>query len=319
MELMYSTGLIFDSGNLNNNNLLLTLNYAPITPDANNQLIDRQLMIYPSVIATTGSDPHYVYLQHNNIPFTTGVSIDLLFNHEKQSSSAINSFNNDIFDILTIISGSEYEITGYCPNPNFISQTGYCGLRQNYHNQIKISDIQSDILPGFWNFTLTGTPTGLYKDYIYKIMTQENTNSPPYQSWSPPLIPKKYVTEYSLQITKPISILNTNLVSSNGNSWTLTFDIDGGSRPVSYNFPEISINGSGCIFDIKNVEAYTATEPLKYRHKDYNPTTDTLNISLASNSNIIDWSDNGLKNQSLNLTVTDDISSFTTGIIFMST
>lgn len=314
MELMYSTGLIFNSGALSGNNLVLSLDYVPITPSTNEQLLDRQLIIYPSVIARTGSNPNYVYLQHNNIPFTTGSSIDLLFNHDKQTSSAINTFNNNIFNMLTIISGSEYEITGYCPNPNFISQTGYCGLRQNYHNQIRISNIQPGS-PGFWDFTLTGTPTGLYKDYIYKIMTQENTTSPPYQDWDPPLIPKKYTTEYSLQITKPIRILNTSLVSSS-NSWTLNFDIDGGSRPVAYNFPEISINGSGCIFDIKNVEAYTATEPLKYRHKNYNPTTDTLNISIASNSNIIDWSQ--LTGATLNLTITDDISSFTTGIIFIS-
>lgn len=314
MELMYSTGLIFDSGNLNiDNNLLLTLDYAPITPDANDQLIDRQLIVNPSVIATTGSDPHYVYLQHNNIPFTTGASIDLLFNHQKQSSSAMNSFDNNIFNMLTIISGSEYEITGYCPNPNFISQTGYCGLRQNYHNQIKISNIQYSN-PGFWNFTVTGIPTGLYKDYIYKIINQENIA--PYQNWNPPLTSKKYTTEYSLQITKPIRILNTSLVSSS-NSWTLNFDIDGGSRPVAYNFPEISINGSGCIFDTQNITS-TQTEPLKYKYP-YNEITDRLQVTLSSNSNIIDWSDPGLKNQALNLTVTDDSSSFTTGIIFMST
>lgn len=314
MELMYSTGLIFNSGALSGNNLELNLDYAPITPDANNQLLDRQLILNPSVIATTGSDPHYIYLQHNNIPFTTGASIDLLFNHEKQSSSAINLFNNDIFDMLTIISGSEYEITGYCPNPNFISQTGYCGLRQNYHNQIRISNIQYDS-PGFWSFALTGVPTGLYKDYIYKIITQENIA--PYQNWSPPLTSKKYTTEYLLQITKPIRILNTSL-SSSANSWILTFDIDGGSRPVAYNFPEISINGSGCIFDTQNITSYTQTEPLKYKYP-YNPITDRLEVTLSSNSNIIDWSDAGLKNQSLNLTVADDISSFTTGIIFMST
>lgn len=315
MELMYSTGLIFNSGALINNNLELSIDYVPITPGTNEELLDRQLIIYPSVIARTGSNPNYVYLQHNNIPFTTGASIDLLFNHQKQSSSAMNSFDNNIFDMLTIISGSEYEITGYCPNPNFISQTGYCGLRQNYHSQIRISNIQATG-QGFWNFTLIGTPTGLYKDYIYKIMTQENTTSPPYSRPSNPLTPKKYTTEYSLQITKPIRILNTSL-SSSSNAWTLNFDIDGGSRPVAYNFPEISINGSGCIFDTQYITSYTQTEPLKYKYP-YNPITDRLEVTLSSNSNIIDWSDPGLKGKTLNLTVTDDISSFTTGIIFMS-
>lgn len=318
MELVYTTGLIFNIAQLNSNNELeLVLDYQPIDADTYNQnLQNRPVMIRPSVIATTRSNPSYVYLQHNNISFVTGSSIDLLFNHEKQSSSAMNSFNNNVFNNLTIISGSTYEITGYCSNPNFISQTGYCELRQNYHNQIKISSIRPD-KPGFWNFTLTGIPTGLYKDYIYKIMTQENTTSPPYSRQDNPLIPKKYTTEYSLQITKPIRILNTGWPSRTPNGWTLTFDIDGGSRPVAYNFPEISINGSGCIFDTKDITAYTQTEPLKYKYP-YDLTTDRLNVTLSSNSDIFDWSSSSITGQPLNLTVSDDISSFTTGIVFMS-
>lgn len=315
-ELIYATGLIFSSGQLDGNDLKLELDYRPITPDDAQSLQGRKAIIYPSVIATTGSNLNYVYIQHNNIPFVTGSSIDLLFNHNNQSSSSINSYNNNIWNNLIIVSGSSYSITGYCSNPSFISQTGYCGLRQNYHNQIKISNIKPD-KPGFWNFTLTGVPTGLYKDYTYKIITQENTTSPPYSRQDNPLIPKKYTTEYSLQITKPIRILNTGWPSRTTDGWILTFDIDGGSRPVSYNFPEISINGSGCIFDTKYITAYTETEPLKYKYP-YDPINDRLNITLSNNSNIIDWSNNGLKGKTLSLTVTDDISSFTTGIVFMS-
>lgn len=316
MELVYTTGLIFNIDQLNSNNELeLVLDYQPIDVDIYDQnLQNRPVTIRPSVIATTRSNPNYVYIQHNNIPFVTGSSIDLLFDHDKQNSSAINSFNNNIYSALTIISGSEYEITGYCPNPNFISQTGHCELRQNYHNQIKISGIRPN-KPGFWDFSLIGTPTGLYKDYIYKIMTQENTTSPPYSRPSNTLTPKKYTTEYLLHLTKPIRILNTGWPVRTTNGWTLTFDIDGGSRPVEYNFPEISINGSGCIFDTKYIEAYTETEPLKYKYP-YNSTTDRLNVTLSSNSDILDWS--SVAGQSLNLTVSDDISSFTTGIVFMS-
>jgi len=237
-----------------------------------------------------------VTINHNNLSYSSGDYIDIL------DSGRISTENNNILPYnykLSIISGDSTTIIGSFSGPsNYpfmsgLSVSGFYDLRQNYYDQIKINDI-TYAKEGEWRFGLSGTPVGLYKDYIYKMVSFENTGLPAFSGTS--LTPKKYVVEYPLFINKPIQIILPNTsISRNNGSWSLSFEIEGGLRPV-YNYtPEILINDNICNFTRKlNVQNM---------NDNYNSVTDRLSITLSGINSIgYNWTNSN----SFSLKVYDD-------------
>jgi hypothetical protein len=165
-----------------------------------------------------------------------------------------------------------------------LNSIDFYDIKQNYYDQIKLSNISFN-KEGEWRFGISGTPTGLYKDYKYKIFSLENSGLPAFSGTS--LTPKKYIVEYPVYINKPLkiilpqSVITNGIINTNG-SWNLTFEIEGGTRPVHENTPEIWVNNSICNFS-RNLN-------IDKMNDNYNSTTDRLSINLSSSNNVnYDW------------------------------
>lgn len=248
-----------------------------------------------------------IILTHNNLVFNTGDCIDITTG--SSVSTEFNIFPNNYR--LSISSGDSRYIYANCDAPlgytftNGLIVSGVYDIKKNYYDQINVNNI-SYIKAGEWSASLSGTPTGIYKDYTYKLMSIENTGLPTFSGTS--LTAKKYTVEYPLYINKPIKIIlptniqNNGLINTNG-SWTLSFSIDGGSRPVYNNIPEIIINNSICNFT-RNLSNINMNDP-------YNQLTDMLDVTLTSvNSSNYNWRDI----QIMELKVIDDTGSDTVTI-----
>jgi hypothetical protein len=249
-----------------------------------------------------------VTINHNNLTYSVGDYIDIL------DGSSASTENNSILPSnykLSIVGGNSTTLTASFSGPSnypFMSGlfvSGFYDLRKNYYDQIQIRNIAYSNKEGEWRFSLSGTPIGLYKDYIYKMISLENPNLPAFSGTS--LTPKKYTVEYPLFINKPIQIIlpNPNISKNNG-AWSLSFEIEGGLRPVYSNTPEILINGNMCNFTRKlNIQDMT---------DNYNSSTDRLSITLSGINSIgYDWrntsnfslkvyDDTGFDTQTVNLT-----------------
>ena len=79
---------------------------------------------------------------------------------------------------------------------------------------------------GQYSFAIQGTPTTLYKDYTFRIVTCENSQHPVYTQTS--MEPKLYKKDYNMYVSKPISIVNSSVTidgsRSNGN-WRIRFNL----------------------------------------------------------------------------------------------
>ena len=251
-----------------------------------------------------------IVLRHNDVVFNTGDCIDITAG--SSVSTEFNMFPNNYR--LSISSGDSRYIYADCDAPlgyafsNGLVVSGMYDIKTNYYDQIHVNNI-SYIKNGEWTASLSGTPTGLYKDYRYKLISIENPALPAFSGTS--LTPKKYSVEYPLYINKPIKIIlptnvqNSGLANANG-SWTLNFSIDGGSRPVYNNIPEIVLNNSICNFT-RNLSNINMNDP-------YNSLTDMLDITLTSvNSSNYNWRDV----QIINLKVFDD-TGYDTATIYLN-
>jgi hypothetical protein len=250
-------------------------------------------------------DSASILLHHNNIPYKTGDYIDIA------DSGFLSTENNNLLPYdykLSITSGDDSSLRASFSGPSsyaFASGfniSGFYDIKKNDYDQIKLSNI-SFSQKGEWKFGLSGTPTGLYKDYTYKIFSLENSDLPAFSGTS--LTPKKYMVEYPVYINKPLkiilpqSVIDSGLANNNG-LWNINFEIEGGLRPVYDNTPEILVNNSMCIFSRSLSTAKM--------NDNYNSATDRLSITLSSNNSVnYDW--RGL--QLLNIRAYDDTGSDT--------
>lgn len=222
-----------------------------------------------------------IFIQHNNIDYNIGDLIDIGLNNP------ISTETRTLYssDKLSIVSGNSNilvaEITGVAPN---IIYSGFaindrCYLRKNIYNQINVSNL-SYTNDGQWSASLTGITTNLYKDYIYKIITSENTGLPAFSGTN--LYPKTYAIDYPLFINKSPSIvlsqqiLDSGVAKHNG-SWSFSFEIEGGQRPVYDYLPEITLDNSLCNF----------TRVLSTGMRDaYSNSLDRLIVTLTSSNTV---------------------------------
>ena len=112
---------------------------------------------------------------------------------------------------------------------------------------------------GLWQMSLSGVNTStLNNDYIYQILTIDNTGLPTATGLNWPL--KKFSKTYNLHIVQPFELFyhptgnrieSTLIVDQPPNSigWTSTFYINNGIRPLRENPPLIEINNNLYGFD----------------------------------------------------------------------
>lgn len=300
-DLSFTTGIILESNYSTNISLPFQRNGLAISGSVTAQ--DKCFI--------QSIDNSLITIKHNNLSYVTGNYIDIL------DSSSVSTENNNLLPFnyrLSIVSGDNRTLVASFSGPsNYpfssgLSISGFYDLRKNYYDQININNI-TQIKDGEWRFGLSGTPTGLYKDYTYKMISLENTGLPAFSGTN--LVAKKYVTEYPLFINKPIqiilpqSVIDSGILKNNG-SWNLNFEIEGGLRPVYHNIPEILINNNTCNFTRKlNVEKM---------NDNYNSNTDRLSITLSGiNSVGYNWNsynsftlkiydDTGFDTKTVNLT-----------------
>jgi hypothetical protein len=228
-------------------------------------------------------DDNILTIKHKNIPFITGEKVDIAQGLASTCSN-IAPYNY----ATTVSSGDSSLLYVSFDGPSSINYSGSLAIsgitqvNRIYSNQINVSEsIYSK--EGYWLFSLNGTPTGLYQDYSYKIISVENTGMPVFSGTS--LTPKTYSKSYPLYINKPLKInlpqivIDSGIVNNNG-SWSLTFNTDGGLRPIYNNKPEVMINGEICNFN-RQLSSPNMLDT-------YDVSTDSWQISLTNNNNF-DW------------------------------
>lgn len=267
-----SVTLILDNNNISNNTLLIPYS-RPNSPPINNA---QAIVSFTNKVTTI--DTNSITIQHKNLPLTTGDSIDIVWS----SGSSLNNIS-PYTDTMNIVSFDNSQVTlsysGVAPFASGLQNNSIVDIYKNYHNQINISNIVYS-KEGYWSFSLSGTPSEIYKDYRYKILTVENTGLPVFSGTS--LYPKKYATSQNLFVSKPIKILldNNHAISNNNGVWSLTFSVDGGSRPIQNYTPEVMINNKICNFT-------RILDPLSMKDT-YDTNQDRWNITI-SNNNSYDW------------------------------
>jgi len=228
-------------------------------------------------------DDNTLTIKHKNIPFITGENVDI-------TQGSISTCSNIApYNYKTIVSSGDSSLLYVSFNgPNSVNYSGslaVSGITQVnriWSNQINIAE-PTYSKEGYWLFSITGTPTGLYRDYSYKIISVENTGMPVFSGTS--LTPKTYSRLYPLYINKPLKInlpqtvIDSGIVNNNG-SWSLTFNTDGGLRPIYNNKPEVMINGEICNFN-RQLSAPNMLDT-------YDASTDSWQIVLTNNTNF-DW------------------------------
>jgi len=284
------------SGNIIDNTLLI-----PYSRPGSQQIING-IATFSFLSSITGITSDTIAIKHKNLPLSTGDSVDIV--------SGSTSTLNNIYPLNGLMTVAEYDSTSaiisYSGSDSTFSNNlvinSNIDIYKNYHNQINISSLNFS-KEGYWTFNLSGIPTGLYKDYRYKIVTCENTGLPVFQGTD--LSPKKYSSVYNLYINKPIKILLTNNYSipNNNGSWTLTFSVDGGNRPIQNYTPEVMVNNQICNFS-------RALDPM-FMKDSYDEINDRWNITIASNNNY-----NWRYDTSFELKLFDDTGFDTKTIIF---
>ena len=297
-----ATTLVLDSGNYIDGTIKIPFNRSS-QPSVNGTATIR----HKSLI--TDISNNQITIKHKNIPYNIGDSVDIV------SGGSSTLLNTMPFTYTTnIVSGDATHLLAEFSGPSEINYreglniSGICDIYNNYHQQINVSNI-TYVRPGYWSFSLSGTPSGLYKDYRYKVMSIENTGMPIFTL--PSFTPKKYAISQSLYITKPLKIILSqnvidNGITNNNGTWSLSFNIDGGNRPVYNNFPDIMLNSGMCNYN-RQVSPDTMLDS-------YDATTDTLRVTITNNSNY-----NWRSNTSFDLLVFDETGSDTKTINFNQT
>lgn len=297
-----ATTLILDSNNYIDGTIRIPFNRSS-QPPVNGTAVIR----YKNLI--TDISNNQITIKHKNIPYSIGDSVDIV---SGASSTLLNTM--PYAHTMNIVSGDATYLWAEFSGPSEInyssglSISGVCGIYKNYHEQINVVNI-TNVREAYWSFSLSGTPSGLYKDYEYKVMSVENTGMPIFTL--PSFSPKKYAISQSLYITKPLKIILSqnvidNGIANNNGVWSLSFNIDGGNRPVYNNFPDIMLNSGMCNFN-RQVSPSTMLDT-------YDATTDTIRVTITNNSNY-----NWRYDTSFDLLVFDETGSDTKTINFNQT
>jgi len=164
---------------------------------------------------------------------------------------------------------------------------------QNIDDNIKVMPYNTVYnTEGKYTFQITGrSNTRENEDLIYKVGAMDNPNTPVFDTVNYPLVgitPKKYFTNYTLHINKPIAIV-TSTVNKTGDE--LTFSISGGKRPLFNHSPDIQIAaGINGDYDYCGFFRHTVGTGSIIQDQ-YNTATDTLDVKLTLSSEYgIDWS-----------------------------
>lgn len=287
--------LTLNSNNIVNNTLLIPYSRA------GSPAIVNATATLSFLCSITGVSGNTISIKHKNLPLSIGDSVDIV--------SSSGSILNDIYPstnalIVSSSDSSSATITYNGINSVFSNNlvNSSIDIYKNYHNQLNVNNLVFS-KEGYWTFSLSGTPMELYKDYRYKIITCENTGLPVFQGTD--LTPKKYSSIYNLYVSKPIKILlnNNHSIPNNNGSWTLTFSVDGGNRPIQNYTPEVMVNNKICNFT-------RTLDPISMKDS-YDIENDRWIITISNNNNY-----NWRYDNSFELKVFDDTGFDTKTIVF---
>jgi hypothetical protein len=268
-----SQKLTLASDNINNNQLLIPY------PRIDKAPINNAQAKFSFLSSVTGINANSIEIKHKNLSLTTGDSIDVVWGSGSTLSNIApltNTMTITSFDASSAI--ISYNGVGSIFSDS-LSINSNIDIYKNHHSAINVGTLTFS-KEGYWLFGLSGVPTGLYKDYRYKIVTVENSLMPVFSGTD--LSPKKYVSLHNTYISKPIKILldNNYFIPNNNGVWTLSFSVDGGSRPIKNNTPEIMINNSICNFN-RTLNSITMQDS-------YDVVNDRWDITISNNNNY-DW------------------------------
>ena len=241
-----------------------------------------------------------VVLYHPNIDYTIG---DIVTLEVSGQSSSLYTACNDID--LTIVDGNTIGMELAVATTD---NSWYVGLLQagdtvNLNKQeageifIPSNSITVST-EGQYAFNIQGTPTTLYKDYTFRIVTCENPQHPVYTQTS--IEPKLYKKDYNMYVSKPINIVNSSVSidgsRANGN-WRIRFNLEGGLRPVRNHSPRVMLRygsntlGTFCGFTRTVVYGPPLDDPYQDNrlYDEYDAVNDQLIVELKQAEGF-DWS-----------------------------
>ena len=280
------------SNNIDNTNLIFNRDYGLFNIDNLSATI-RSI----SLITEIDTNNHILTIQHNNMALQSGdmVAINNLLPDNQYVSSTQRTIDNNSYIQITDINTTGLKLQIQGSNAPSI----YSGL--NIGDAVNIYKIIEDnikIMPynifsnteGKYDFIISGRANILHGQYLYRIVTKENSNMPIFKSRPsdggiyenmpyPTIVPKFFERDIPMYVSKPIEI-SSHTISWIGNAWTLQLVIDNGALPLLSELIDVTI-------DIDGLGNYT------YCGFD-RPASDSVNnnqtiINLSSNTRI-NWS-----------------------------
>ena len=260
--------------------------------------IDKSILLVSGIRQVNGFDSHLV-VRHSDTSYNIGdlVVVDSP-SGTSSSYTACNAIDLEISDgdtsSLVISPKNSTDETWL---DNLISPDDVITLQKQEAGEIFVNPNSIGLqAQGIYNYSIQGTPTSLYKDYTFRIVTCENPNIP-VAALDPDFV-KTSSTDYPLFVSKPISVFNTT-VTGTKTSWVIRLEIEGGLRPVQNNSPRVLLkygsflNGTLCGFD-RTVdrlrETYTVSTQFGQEATDnvlldeYDAQNDRIIIELKANS-----------------------------------
>lgn len=260
-------------------------------------------------INTTG-----VIIYHPDIDYTIGDTVTL---ETPRGTSSRYTACNDLDLIITDGNSSSMELSISTTDQSWydgiVSVGDSVTINKQEEGELRIDNISSPD-EGQYLYDVVGTPTTLYKDYIFRIVTCENASHPFYNNGLS-TSPKVYNKEYNLYISKPISIVQSSIsMSGTKTAWILRFNIEGGRRPVQNYSPRVmlkyatNLNGTFCGFTRTVVDRPPTSSVDRLQENrmidEYDVANDQLIIELRGNSDY-DWN----SQSTITLVVSDETGS----------
>jgi len=266
-------------------------------------------IVFKGVIESIDTIENTIALKQNfNCSIGDSIGLDL----NPFLSTELNLLEDNGYVTVEMIANNKIYLSGVNTTAwlNGFNQGDLVDVRKNINDNIKIMPYNiSFINEGRYSFIITGNcNTREGEDLIYKIGTMENSNMPVFDNSTYPnvnMTPKKYFKDYVLHINKPISIVASS-IQKVGNE--LSFEIDGGKRPVYEHTPDVQLspgintsNFGYCGFMRNTISGTIIVD-------EYDQNKDRLVVRLDLDSNYgIDWA----QYLSVTIKVTDETGSDT--------
>ena len=261
--------------------------------------IDKSILLVSGIRQVNGFDSHLV-VRHSDTSYSIG---DLIVVDSPSGTSsnytACNAIDLEISNGDTtslVISPKSPNATNEIWLDDLISPDDIITLQKQEAGEIFVNpntiSLQSQ---GIYNYSIQGTPTSLYKDYAFRIVTCENPNIP-VAALDPDFV-KQSFTDYPLFVSKTMSAFNTT-VTGTKTSWIIRIEIEGGLRPVQNNSPRVLlkydsfVKGTLCGFD-RTVDRLRQTDTVVQKNgeqsdnvllDEYDAQNDRIIIELKANS-----------------------------------